>query len=197
MDEADSKRLAEWYRQNSELYLFAISGYNLEYKRIRSNSNVLKLGGGRCLDYGAGNGEILLELAHRGHPVSYYDVEGETMRFARWRAKQRNLPVEFFDSKDELRADGKSKGYDTIFSLDVLEHLPNLPEELNYLASLLNPGGRMVFDVPAGATKSHPMHLNHNLDVVEHLTAKGLTDERNLWQRLPWRKEEKYIFRAG
>jgi len=193
----DSERLAEWYRQNSQLYLFAISGYNLEYKRIRSNLNVLKMGAGRCLDYGAGNGEVLLELAHRGHAVSYYDVEGETMRFARWRAKQRNLPVEFFRSKDELLAARRSKGYDTIFSLDVLEHLPNLPAELNFLASLLNRGGRMIFDVPAGATKSHPMHLNHNLDVVAHLKARGLQDERTLWQKLPFRKEEKYIFKRN
>jgi len=192
IDPGDRERLAEWYRQNSELYLFAISGYNLEYKRIRSNLNVLKPGVGACLDYGAGNGEIVLAVAQRGQPASYYDVQGETMRFARWRAAQRKLPVEFFVSKQELLAGNKR--YDTIFSLDVLEHLPDLPGELNFLASLLNPGGRLVFDVPAGATKSHPMHLDHNLDVVAHLKAKGLKDERSLWQKLPFRKEEKYIF---
>ena len=194
IDPGDSGRLAEWYRQNSELYLFAISGYNLEYKRIRSNLNVLRLGSGACLDYGAGNGEIVLALAQRGQPASYYDVQGETMRFARWRAAQRRLPVKFFVSKQELLAD--KKRYDTIFSLDVLEHLPDLPGELNFLSSLLNAGGRMVFDVPAGATKSHPMHLNHDLDVVAHLESKGLKDERTVWQKLPFKKEEKYIFRA-
>jgi 2-polyprenyl-3-methyl-5-hydroxy-6-metoxy-1,4-benzoquinol methylase len=195
IDQGDSHRLAEWYRQNSELYLFAISGYNLEFKRIRSNLNVLRFGAGSCLDYGAGNGEIVLELAHRGHPVVYYDVPGETMRFARWRAARRNLAVHFFASKEELLASTGSRGFDTIFSLDVLEHLPDLPAELNLLSSLLNPDGRMIFDVPAGATKSHPMHLNHNLNVVAHLKAKGLKDERSLWQKLPFRKEEKYIFR--
>src|SRR6266404_8198971 len=35
--EDDPQRMAEWYRQNSELYMFAISGYNLEYRRIISN----------------------------------------------------------------------------------------------------------------------------------------------------------------
>jgi hypothetical protein len=43
----DQERLKEWYRQNSELYLFALSGYNLEYKRIRSNLNMLKRARGR------------------------------------------------------------------------------------------------------------------------------------------------------
>lgn len=191
----DPERLAEWYRQNSELYLFALSGYNLEYKRIRSNLNVLKLGRGACLDYGAGNGEILLALAALGHLAAYYDVEGETMKFARQRAARRNLPLKFFTGKQELAA--SEVRYDTIYSLDVLEHLPDLAGELDFLASLLKEGGLLVFDVPAGATKAHPMHLNHNLDVVAYLQDKGLRDERNLWQRLPFRKEEKYFFRRS
>ena len=184
----DRDRLKEWYRQNSELYLFALSGYNLEYKRIRSNLNMLKRAHGSCLDYGAGNGELLLEVARTDRAV-YYDVEGETMRFARERSRQRNLPIEFFHTKEDLAAAGKKRGFDTIFSLDVLEHLPDLPGELNFLAALLNPGGLLVFDVPAGATKSHPMHLNHDLDVVAYMRARGMKDERTLWQRLPFRKE--------
>lgn len=190
----DTDRLKEWYRQNSELYLFALSGYNLEYKRIRSNLNMLRRAHGSCLDYGAGNGELLLEVARTDRAV-YYDVEGETMRFARERARQRNLAIEFFHIKGDLAAAGKKRGFDTIFSLDVLEHLPDLPGELNFLAGLLNPGGLLVFDVPAGATKSHPMHLNHNLDVVAYMRARGMKDERTLWQRLPFKKEEKYFFR--
>ncbi len=191
----DQERLKEWYRQNSELYLFALSGYNLEYKRIRSNLNMLKRAHGSCLDYGAGNGELLLEVARTDRAV-YYDVEGETMRFARERARQRNLAIEFFHTKEELAAAGQKRGFDTIFSLDVLEHLPDLPGELNFLASLLNAGGLLVFDVPAGATKSHPMHLNHDLDVVAFMRANGFKDERTLWQKLPFKKEEKYFFRA-
>jgi 2-polyprenyl-3-methyl-5-hydroxy-6-metoxy-1,4-benzoquinol methylase len=191
----DSDRLKEWYRQNSELYLFALSGYNLEYKRIRSNLNMLKRAHGSCLDYGAGNGELLLEVARRDRAV-YYDVEGETMKFARERARLRNLGIEFFHTKEALAAAGKKHGFDTIFSLDVLEHLPDLPGELTFLAALLNPGGLLVFDVPAGATKSHPMHLNHDLDVVAYMRARGMKDERSLWQKLPFKKEEKYFFRS-
>jgi hypothetical protein len=40
------------------------------------------------------------------------------------------------------------------------------------------------------------MHLNHDLDVVSYMCARGMKDERTLWQRLPFRKEEKYFFRA-
>jgi hypothetical protein len=50
--------------------------------------------------------------------------------------------------------------------------------------------------VPAGSTRAHPMHLNHNLNVLAFMRAKGLADERNLMLRLPFRKEEKFVFRA-
>ncbi|MGH9569396.1 MAG: class I SAM-dependent methyltransferase, partial [Candidatus Angelobacter sp.] len=194
--EDNSEKLAQWYRDNSELYLFALSAYNLEYKRIRSNLNVLKLGRGRCLDYGAGNGEILLELAKRGHSAIYYDVEGLTMRFARHRAERRGLKLTFLHSKCALAETAQEHGFDTIYSLDVLEHLPDLRGELDFLSSMLSFGGLLVFDVPAGATKSHPMHLNHELNVVSYLRSKGFEDTRSLRQRLPFRKEEKFFFRA-
>jgi SAM-dependent methyltransferase len=189
---SDPERLAAWYRDNSELYLFAISGYNLDYKRIRSNLGVLRYARGRCLDYGAGNGELILELARRGHPAAYYDVEGRTMRFARSRAQQHGLALQFFTKKDDL---GAAPGFDTIFSFDVLEHLPDLGGELTFLSSLLNRGGLFVFDIPAGATSNHPMHLNHQLDFIAHLRARGLERVLTWRDRLPFRKEEKYVFR--
>lgn len=194
--ETDPEKMAAWYRENSEFYLFAISAYNLEYKRIRSNLKVLRLARGSCLDYGAGNGELLLEIARRGQHATYYDVNGETLRFARWRAQRRNLAIDFFHSKNDLRTHAQKCGLDTIFCFDVLEHLPDLPGELDFLSSLLSPGGRMIFDVPAGATKAHPMHLNHSLNVRAHLQARGLKESRSLLQKLPFRKEEKYFFQA-
>ena len=205
LDGATPEQLAAWYRDNSELYLFAISAYNLDYKRIVSNLGVLRLARGRTLDYGAGNGELLLELARRGHSVAYYDVEGVTMRFARYRAEQRGLRVDFFLKKSDLAAataiqrdggdHGDHAGFDTIFSFDVLEHLPDLAGELTFLASLLAPGGQFVFDIPAGATRNHPMHLDHQLDFIAHLRSLGLQQVLTWRDRLPWRKEEKYRFR--
>ena len=192
LDESDAKALAEWYRQNSELYMFAISGYNLDYKRIRSNLNVLRFARGACLDYGAGNGEIVLEMARRGHQATYYDVDGVSAKFAKHRAQRQGLDVKFLHTKDDLKA--AALRFDTMFALDVLEHLPDLPGELTFLASLLSPGGHLVFDVPAGSTRSHPMHLNHHVDVHTFLTSKGLREQRSWWLNLPFVRQEKYAF---
>lgn len=191
----DREGMAQWYRDNSELYMFAISGYNLEYRRIRSNLYVLKFARGRCLDYGAGNGELLLDLARLGHAVMYYDVEGRSMEFARRRAQQRGLRLEFARTQEELAA-ARERGFDTVFSFDVLEHLPDLAGELSFLSSLLSPGGRFMFDVPAGSTKAHPMHLNHNLNVFSYMSGQGLEEERSFLRKLSLKKQEKYVFRA-
>lgn len=197
LDESSAEALAEWYRQNSELYMFAISGYNLDYKRICSNLKVLRLGRGACLDYGAGNGEVILELARRGHPATYYDVDGVSAKFARHRCQKRGLQVHFLHTRETLAESARHQRFDTVFSLDVLEHLPDLEGQLIFLASLLNPGGLMLFDVPAGTTKSHPMHLNHTVEVKSVLTARGLSEKRTLLQKLPFLKQEKYLFVAG
>jgi 2-polyprenyl-3-methyl-5-hydroxy-6-metoxy-1,4-benzoquinol methylase len=193
--------MTEWYRRNSELYMFAISGYNLEYKRIRDNIKMLNFGRGACLDYGAGNGEIILDLARRGHAAIYFDVDGTSMKFAQMRAERQKLAVEFFHTKEglaaavQLHAMPQQRGLDTIFSFDVLEHLPDLAGELKFLSSLLNPGGLLVFDVPAGSTKAHPMHLNHHLDIHAHMESIGMKEERSVWQSIPFRKQEKFIYR--
>lgn len=197
LKESDAERMAEWYRQNSELYVFAICAYNLEYKRIRSNLKVLRLASGSCLDYGAGNGELILELARRGHPATYFDVEGESMKFATQRAQQQGFTVKFLRRKDDLIRTARERGFATVYSLDVLEHLPDLPGELKFLSSLLSPGGLLIFDVPAGSTKSHPMHLNHHLDVCAFLKAQGLEEKRSLLSELAIGKQEKYIFQRS
>lgn len=190
--EDESDRMREWYRENSGLYLFGLASFGLDYKRIRSNLKVLRFARGACLDYGAGNGDLALELARRGHPATYFDVDGQTMAFARRRAQWENLAVEFVHCKEDLPQDA----FDTIFSFDVLEHLPDLAKELNFLLSLLKPGGMLMFDLPAGSTKNHPMHLNHRMDVRAYLLARGLRELRSPVHRLPLVRQEKFVFVA-
>ncbi len=191
LNEDDHEALKQWYAENSELYLFAISAYNLEYRRIKSNLFVLQYGRGHALDYGAGNGELVLEMARRGQRAAYYDVDGATLRFAKWRAERRGLAVEFFTDKESLAA---TKPFDTVFSFDVLEHIPDLAAELDYLAALLGPGGQMVFDLPTGATKAHPMHLEHRLDFRKFLNERGLHERKRVVDYLPFRRQEKFVF---
>ena len=176
-DENDSAVLAKWYADNSLPYLFDNASFHLGYKHITFTLDVLKLSRGRCLDYGAGTGELSVEMAEQGRQVTYVDVPGASRQFAEWSAARAGLTFNFFSTKEEITAEAKANGlFNSIISLDVLEHLPNLETELDYLCSVLAPGGRMILTVPTGATKSQPMHLSHSVQTKQFLANKGLID---------------------
>ncbi len=174
LDENDKGALAQWYADNSLSYLFDIARFHLTYKHIVFSLDVLHLSRGRCLDYGAGKGELALEMARRGMLVTYFDVPGRSREYAEWSASRQDLNLYFTSSKEEI--DAQALQFDTIVSLDVLEHMPDLSGELSFLSARLAPGGRLIMTVPVGATESHPMHLAHNVRPVEFLTIRGLRD---------------------
>lgn len=183
-DENDPAALARWYSENSLPYLFDTAMFHLRYKHIVFSLDVLKICRGRCLDYGAGKGALAVELARQGHAVTYFDVPGTSRQYAEWNAKRNGLDLVFASRKEEILAEVAARGpYDTILSLDVLEHLPDLAGELEFLRSVLAPGGKVILTVPEGATAAHPMHLTHNVSTKAFLLARGLRDAKTWKQR--------------
>ena len=65
---------------------------------------------------------MIIRCAERGFKdFTYYDLEGKTMNFAKWRFAKRGIKVQIIKSSDEEdRLEGK---YDSIFCFDVLEHV--------------------------------------------------------------------------
>ena len=182
-DTSDPEALARWYSKTSYWYLGAHAEFHLTYKHILFMLDVLRLARGRCLDFGAGNGDLSLALARRGHETVHFDVPGSSLDFARWRAQRHQLPLCFLTKRDELKP--FSGGFDTIVSLDVLEHIPDLAAVLNLFASLLAPVGRLIINIPFGATAAHPMHLDHpKVDVPFALRRLGLQDIKSLALKL-------------
>lgn len=171
---ADSEAVGRWYEANSAYYLYDLAQFHLAYKHIRFMLDILSLSKGRVLDYGAGIGDLSLELARRGHDITYLDVEGRTKAFARWRAERDWLEVAF---ASEI---GEAPGpFDTIVSLDVFEHLSDPLPVVDALVERLAPGGRMIVTAYFGATKSHPMHFDHDIDLGAYLRAAGLVDRKS------------------
>jgi len=185
LDESDKEGLRQWYKDVSFYYLFALAGFHQLYNHIAFTIDVLKMASGKCLDYGAGMGDLTLEMARRGHSTTYFDVDGESKAFAEWRAGQTGLKLNFVTNREQLQAEvAKSGKFNTIVSLDVLEHLPDIENELNFLTSILETGGKLIFSIPFGSTDAHPMHLDHNLDVIAYLASHGLKDKKSFWLRL-------------
>jgi 2-polyprenyl-3-methyl-5-hydroxy-6-metoxy-1,4-benzoquinol methylase len=176
---ASPSEVESWYRRNSSLYIYDLAGFHLYGKHIRFTMDLIDLARGRVLDYGAGNGDLCLELARRGHRTVYFDLEGETKRFVEWRAKNYKIKdIEFYSQRNLIRG-----RFDTIYSLDVLEHLLDPMDALNFLLERLEFGGKLIITAPFGSTDSHPMHFSHNLDAEKYLEEKGLVPAKG---RLGW-----------
>jgi SAM-dependent methyltransferase len=167
----DGEAVARWYSENSNYYLYDLAQFHLAYKHVAFSLDVIGLAKGRVLDHGAGIGDVALELARRGHETTYLDVPGETQGFARWRAERDDVPLVFARSLDDATGP-----FDTIISLDVLEHLPEPRPVVDALVERLAPGGIFVVTAYFGPTKAHPMHFDHDFDLKAYLETKGLRD---------------------
>jgi SAM-dependent methyltransferase len=167
-----------WYEDNAQYYIYDLSQFHLTYKNIAFSLDVLGLLRGRVLDFGAGIGDIALEAAARGFETTYFDVDGESQRYARWRARERGLRMQFASERDAI-----IHVYDTIICLDVLEHVSDPEETLEFLVSHLAPGGRLIASIAFGPTKAHPMHFDHTLDVPAWLKARGFKDVKGIGLR--------------
>lgn len=171
---ATPAEVAAWYQRNSELYIYDLTGFHLYGKHIRFTLDLVSLAEGRVLDYGAGIGDLALELARRGHPTVYFDVDGQTRRFAEWRAQQQEIDrIDFYTEREQV-----SGLFNIIYSLDVLEHLPDPEDALRFLTEKLAPGGRLVVTAPFGETDAHPMHFSHLMDAHEFLRSEGLVEAK-------------------
>jgi SAM-dependent methyltransferase len=169
--------LRQWYSANAELYIYDLSQFHLLYKHIAYNLLLFPLARGRVLDYGAGTGDVGLELAARGHDVTLLELPGKSQELSRFRAQRANLHPAHVSSDDEVVG-----RFDTIVSLDVLEHLPDVTAAAARWVEWLNPGGRILATYHPGETAGHPMHLARQVDLAAFFRANGL---RSLKPRLP------------
>ena len=168
MNPKSHEEILDFYR-TTESYLFNLARYDYFFQNWRER--VPRLCWGRILDYGGGIGDMIIRCAERGFKdLTYYDLEGKTMNFAKWRFAKRGIKVQIIKSSDEEdRLEGK---YDSIFCFDVLEHVTEPIKHAERLIKHLSKIGNLFIQV-AKKVYTQPMHIS-SFDVEAYFSSRDL-----------------------
>lgn len=105
--------------------------------------------GGSVLEVGCSSGFMLFPLVERGHPCVGIEPSGVFGEYVRGRG----LPV--FPSVEAMAASEPTLRFDLIQHFFVLEHIAEPGAFLRQQVELLNPGGKIVIEIPNVADALH------------------------------------------
>jgi SAM-dependent methyltransferase len=145
---SDERHLEAWRDHRAIYYLFA-HAYRQALSPLRVHPFTRYVPkGGRVAEYGCGAAPVLTALARRYRHLDLRlvgaDIPHLLFHYARWKFRGDRfvtmLPI-------EPNNDAPLTGlYDTIFCLEVLEHLPRPIAAIEHFHRVLKPGGHLVFD---------------------------------------------------
>ena len=145
---SDDKHLESWRDHRIVYYLFAHT-YRQALSPLHVHPYVRYISrGGRVAEYGCGAAPILAALArwyrHLDLQLVGADIPHLLFHYVRWRFRNRPFVTMVPIPPDD---DAPLPGtYDTIFCLEVLEHVPRPMAVLQHVHRALKPGGHLVFD---------------------------------------------------
>src|SRR6185369_10063939 len=145
---SDDKHLEAWRDPRTIYYLFAHT-FRLALSPLRVHPYMRYVPrGGRVAEYGCGAGPVLTALARRYRHLDLQlvgaDLPHLLFHYARWKFQaDRFVTMVGIAPDDDAPLPGL---YDTIFCLEVFEHLPRPLPILEHFHRVLKPGGHLVLD---------------------------------------------------
>ena len=123
---------------------------------------------------------MCVNLAEKGLSVTYGDVRGKNMDFAKWVFKKRGYEkIIVLDLENEFDL---LKEYDTVLCIDVIEHIPHQKVVLERIARHLRRHGRLIITkLDLQGEEGNPLHLKMEFDGEELLKELGLVKGRYDW----------------
>lgn len=139
------------------------------------------------LDFGCGVGQDGILFSESGFYVTLADLPSKTFDFARWRIQRKSLNINTVNS-DEL-----CEKYDAILCFDVLEHVWDPKETVNYLYTHLSDDGILLVTTSFEQRDTHPLHLERNArysdnEFIKMMENVGFIMEKKYRRPLVFRK---------
>jgi len=108
-----------------------------------SSDSARPLEGLRLVDIGCGGGLVCEPLTRLGAHVTGIDPAEENIAAARAHASEQGLGIDYRAARvEDLAAEGAQ--FDAAMALEVVEHVPDIPDFIAVCASVVRPGGLML-----------------------------------------------------
>ncbi|WP_044564304.1 bifunctional 2-polyprenyl-6-hydroxyphenol methylase/3-demethylubiquinol 3-O-methyltransferase UbiG [Azospirillum sp. B4] len=157
---------AEWWDETGKFRpLHKLNPVRLEYIRDRICAHFGRdplaprpLTGLRLVDIGCGGGLLSEPLARMGADVVGIDAAERNVKTAATHAAETGTPVDYrHTTAEDLVAAGET--FDAVLSLEVVEHVADVPLFLGSLAALVKPDGLLVMATLNRTPKSYLMAI--------------------------------------
>jgi 2-polyprenyl-6-hydroxyphenyl methylase/3-demethylubiquinone-9 3-methyltransferase len=113
------------------------------------------LSGKRVLDVGCGGGLLTEAMARRGAQVTGIDVADASLKVAKLHLHESGLKVDYQRITAEAFAERHPQSFDVVTCMEMLEHVPDPTSIVRACATLVKPGGHVLFSTINRNPKSY------------------------------------------
>lgn len=176
LDPKTDEEIKKFY-ETTPYNIFSLAYWHMSRGQVNFRNKIMEYCFGDILDYGGGVGDLCIKLAEKGLNVTYGDVRGKNMEFAKWLFKKRGYEIKVLDIVNEFNC---LEEYDTLMCIDVIEHIPHPEVALERMTKHLRNNGRLII-TQLNCKGGVPLHLKMNFDGEKLLNELGLVKGHYDW----------------
>lgn len=116
------------------------------------------LNGLSLIDIGCGGGLVAEPMAKQGATVTAIDPAEQNIKAASLHAEQQGVTIDYRACRAEDVVE-QNETFDIVLLLEVVEHVPNVPDFTKIAASLVAPGGLLIMSTINRTTKAFALAI--------------------------------------